>query len=145
MKGAESRLCASGGAPEIATVQLFTEEYKTVIAEKDKSFYTDNLSFASNFRFVIDRYTGDAYRDLNEKLRKGGLQKKDKSFIFTLHSAAPKIKVAPGTVVYRGLRNVGQPKGWKDGAKFYLPEFVSTSRNEKVALGFAGAGGLLLH
>ena len=56
---------------EIITMQYFTDDYRTIIKEKDKSFYDKNKSDLDNFSFVINRYTGGQYWFLNNYLRQG--------------------------------------------------------------------------
>ena len=45
----------------IKTMQYFTDDYKTIIKKKDKSFYGNNKSKLDNFAFVIQKYTGSDF------------------------------------------------------------------------------------
>lgn len=53
----------------IKTFQYFTDDYKKIIKERDKSFYDSNKSELDNFSFVINKYTGNDYWCLNDYLR----------------------------------------------------------------------------
>ena len=50
-----------GAKKTIKTTQYFTEDYKKIIKERDKSFYNQNKSEMDNFSYVINRYTGWEY------------------------------------------------------------------------------------
>lgn len=135
-----SRLNAGESYNTLVTTQKFTDAYLEIIREKNKSFYQDTSAFSSNFQYVIRHYTGEggqySYKELNRLLN--SLQKigdlKMRSFVWTLHSALSyrKSNVVPGTVVYRGCRNVSLGN-IKVGSVFYLPSFVSTSQDPKIA------------
>ena len=143
-----SRLQVTSRAP-LKTFQYFTDKYREIIRERDKSFYlkNDKGSDYDNFKFVINKYTGEEYYLLNEFLRENKIQgysEKDlKSWAFCLHSSLQyrTSNVPNGTVVYRGLKNINAGS-LKVGFRFYLGEFVSTSLNPNEAENFSN--GLLL-
>ena len=58
----------------IKTFQYFTDDYKKIIKERDKSFYDENKSELDNFSFVIKKYTGSEYWYLNNYLRSGEVE-----------------------------------------------------------------------
>ena len=60
---------------QIKTMQYFTDNYKIIIKERDKSFYDQNKSDLDNFSFVIRKYTGNDYSYLNNYLRQGTVDK----------------------------------------------------------------------
>ena len=133
----------------IKTFLYFTDDYKKIIKERDKSFYDENKSEMDNFSFVFKKYTGSDYWYLNNYLRKGEVknftEKELKSWAYCLHSSLTfrTTNVKNGTVVYRGL-NISAPKDWKVGKRFYFGEFISTSKNKEVAEGFADGKTLLV-
>lgn len=133
----------------IKTFQYFTDDYKKIIKERDKSFYDSNKSELDNFSFVINKYTGNDYWCLNDYLRQGDVnkfsEKQLKSWAYCLHSSLQfrTSNVSNGTVVYRGIA-LPAPNNWKVGSKFYFGEFISTSKNIEIAKGFAGGGTLLV-
>ena len=134
----------------IITMQYFTDDYRSIIRERDKSFYNKNKSELDNFAYVIRRYTGREYQNLNDYLRQGTvegeLSRKDlKSWAYCLHSSLQyrTSNVSNGTVVYRGI-SLPAPRDWKIGSRFYFGEFISTSLNINVAKGFANGGTLLV-
>ena len=133
----------------IKTVQYFTDDYKTIIKERDKSFYDNNKSNLDNFSFVINKYTGDDYWCLNDYLRDGEVNKfpKDelKSWAYCLHSSLQfrTSNVSNGTVVYRGI-TLPAPKDWKVCKRFYFAEFISTSKDINVAKRFSCGETLLV-
>ena len=138
-----SRLDVTSRAP-LKTFQYFTDKYREIIKERDKSFYKkkDQGSELDNFAFVINQYTGNEYYKLNQFLRENiveGFSEKDlKSWAYCLHSSLQfrTSNVPNGTVVYRGLYNLNT-NALKVGFRFYLGEFVSTSKNLNVAKGFS--------
>ena len=133
----------------IKTVQYFSDDYKTIIKERDKSFYDKNKSDLDNFAFVIKKYTGDDYWCLNDYLRQGDInrfsKKELKSWAYCLHSSLQyrTSNVSNGTVVYRGV-SLPAPSDWKVGKRFYFAEFISTSTNIEVAKRFAMGQTLLV-
>ena len=141
MSNRRSRLLV-GAEKTLLTKQYFSDDYKAIIKERDKSFYNENQSDLDNFSFVINKYTGDDYWCLNDFLREGKVQKFSKSelksWAYCLHSSLQfrTSNVKNGTVVYRGVK-LPAPKDWKVGKKFYFAEFISTSLNVEVAKGFA--------
>lgn len=138
---------------EIVTMQYFSENYRSIIKERDKSFYNKNNSDFGNFSFVINKYTGQDYKYLNKYLNLGNVgggfsEKELKSWAYCLHSSLQfrKSNVKDGTVVHRGIQ-FDPPRDWKVGQRFYFPQFISTSKNEDVAKFFAtgGIGSTILH
>ena len=133
----------------IKTFQYFTDDYKKIIKERDKSFYDENKTELDNFSFVIQKYTGSEYWYLNHYLRSGEVEnfseKQLKSWAYCLHSSLQyrTSNVSNGTVVYRGVA-LPAPKDWKVGSRFYFGEFISTSKNIEVAKGFACGETLLV-
>ena len=138
-----------GAKKSIKTMQYFTDKYKEIIKERDKSFYDNNKSDLDNFAYVINRYTGYEYWYLNNYLREGkveGFSEKDlKSWAYCLHSSLQfrTTNVKNGTVVYRGI-SVSAPKDWKVGKRFYFGEFISTSLDINVAKRFSAGVTLLV-
>ena len=65
-----SRLQIQSEGP-IKTMQNFTNDYRSIIEERDKSFYNSNNTGLDNFSFVINQYTGEDYKYLNDFLRQG--------------------------------------------------------------------------
>ena len=127
----------------IVTTQYFTDDYRVIIKERDKSFYEkNNLPDKDNFKYVIKKYTGDDYSFLNNYLKTGQVEKfskKDlKSWAYCLHSSLQfrTSNVKNGTIVYRGV-SLPAPKDWKVGKKFYFPQFISTSLDENIAINFS--------
>ena len=133
-----------GAEKTIRTFQYFTDNYKKVIKERDKSFYRKKgNSEEDNFDFVINEYTGEDYWCLNDYLRGDGAyrysEKDLKSWAWCLHSSLQYLEsnVPNYTTVYRGI-NAYAPDSWKEGDRFYFGEFVSTSKNEDTAYNFSG-------
>ncbi len=138
-----------GAEESIKTFQYFTDNYKKVIKARDKSFYRHNLSEEDNFDFVINKYSGDDYYCLNEYLRDGSVseypEKDLKSWAWCLHSSLQYLRsnVSNNTTVYRGI-NRKAPNSWSEGDRFYFGEFVSTSKSEDIASGFANGKTMLI-
>ena len=138
-----------GAKRTIKTMQYFTDNYKVIIKERDKSFYDTNKSELDNFAYVINRYTGYEYWYLNNYLREdkveGFSEKQLKSWAYCLHSSLQfrTSNVKNGTVVYRGI-SVAAPKDWKVGKRFYFGEFISTSLDINVAKKFSKGVTLLV-
>ena len=130
------------------TCVRFTPIYTNIIKNKDKSFYNknDNLKNLSqkekpdsNFRFVIGKYTKDYSDIINNYLKTGDCEIDKKveieSFIYCLHSLLvlrEAYYVQNGTVVYKGIY-FQIPNDWTVGTKFYIGEFVSTTKNIEIA------------
>ena len=137
-----------GAKKSLITMQYFTDKYKEIIRERDKSFYDKNKSELDNFAYVIKRYTGYEYWFLNNFLREGKIEgfneKELKSWAYCLHSSLQfrTSNVKNGTVVYRGV-SIPAPKDWKVGNRFYFGEFMSTSLDINVAKKFSKAVTLL--
>ena len=70
-----SRLEITSKAP-LKTFQYFTDKYREIIKERDKSFYlkNDKGSELDNFAFVINKYTGNDYYKLNQFLRENKIK-----------------------------------------------------------------------
>ena len=138
-----------GAKRTIKTMQYFTDNYKVIIKERDKSFYDTNKSELDNFAYVINKYTGYEYWYLNNYLREdkveGFSEKQLKSWAYCLHSSLQfrTSNVKNGTVVYRGI-SVAAPKDWKVGKRFYFGEFISTSLDINVAKNFSNGVTLLV-
>ena len=121
-----------GSCTPLNTFQCFSEDYKDIIRERDKSFYQKNKTGRDNFEYVINRYTGGEYRCLNDYLRSGEVKsfsRKDlKSWAYCLHSSLQfrTSNVPNGTIAYRRVKN-SFPSSWRRGFVFYFAEFVSTS------------------
>ena len=141
MFGKRSRLTV-GAEKTLLTKQYFSDEYKSIIKERDKSFYNTNKSLLDNFSYVINKYTGDDYWCLNDFLREGKVQKFSKSelksWAYCLHSSLQfrTSNVENNITVYRGVK-LPAPKDWKVGKRFYFAEFISTSLNFNTAKEFA--------
>ena len=138
-----------GAKRSIITMQYFTDKYREIIKERDKSFYDSNKSELDNFSYVINRYTGYEYWYLNNFLREGKVEgfseKQLKSWAYCLHSSLQfrTSNVKNGTVVYRGI-SISAPKDWKVGKRFYFGEFISTSLDIDVAKRFSSGVTLLV-
>jgi len=134
----------------IKIFQVFSNKYKTIISRKDLSFYKrkyeDGNNDLGNFEYVINKYTGDDYKKLNDYLRedvvRGFTENELKSWAYCLHSSLcfNSSNVDEGSVVYRGISRP-VPNDWKVGKKFYFGEFISTSYNLSIAKRFAGVNG----
>ena len=141
MSGKRSRL-EVGAEKTFLTMLYFSDEYRSIINERDKSFYDNRKDLLDSFSFVIKKYTGDDYWYLNDFLREGKVQKFSKSelksWTYCLHSSLKygNSNVKNGTIVYKGVK-LPAPKDWKVGKRFYFPEFVSTSLNFEIAKNFA--------
>lgn len=140
MSEKRSRLEVGAEKPFI-TMLYFSDEYRSIINERDKSFYDSTKDLLDNFSFVIKKYTGDDYWYLNDFLREGKIQQFSKSelksWTYCLHSSLKfESNVKNGTIVYKGVK-LPAPKDWKVGKRFYFPEFVSTSLNFEIAKNFA--------
>lgn len=133
----------------IKTMLYFTDKYKSLIKDRDKSYYDKNTSDLDRFSYVIRQYTGDDYWCLNAYLRDGSVmkfsEKELRSWAYCLHSSLQfrTSNVPNGTVVYRGI-SLPAPSNWKVGSRFYFGEFISTTLDINVAKGFAKGGTLLV-
>ena len=132
-----------GSIAPLSTFQYFSDDYRTIIKERDKSFYNNNTQGIDNFDYFINRYTGKEYSFLNNFLRSGKVErfsKNDlKSWAYCLHSSLQfrKSNVPNGTVVYRRVKNPF-PSNWRVGYTFYFAEFVSTSKYPNLNPSFFG-------
>lgn len=105
-----TRLEVGSYAP-LNTFQKFSDDYRDIIHERDKSFYQNNKTGRDNFEYVINRYTGGEYKCLNNYLRSGevsGFSERElKSWAYCLHSSLQfrTSNVPNGTIVYRRVKN----------------------------------------
>jgi len=131
-----------GAEKTFVTMQYFSEDYKSIIREKDKSFYNSDKSLLDNLSSVIKEYSADDFWCLNDFLREGKVEKFSKSelksWTYSLHSSlkVENSNVKNGTIVYKGVK-LPPPKNLRVGNRFYFPEFVSTSLNLETAKKFA--------
>ena len=138
-----------GAKKNIKTTQYFTDTYKEIIKERDKSFYDKNKSDFDNFSYVLNRYTGYEYWYLNNYLKNGIVEefteKELKSWAYCLHSSLQfrTSNVKNGTVVYRGV-GTPVPSDWKVGSRFYFPEFISTTLDYDTAKSFSNGVTILV-
>lgn len=141
MSGNRSRLEVGAEKPLLTRV-YFSDDYRSIINEKDKSFYDNGKDLLENFSFIIKKYSGDDYSCLNDFLREGIVQKFSKSelksWTYCFHSSLKfeNSNVKNGTIVYRGVK-IPAPKDWKVGKRFYFSEFISTSLNLETAQNLA--------
>ena len=145
-------ILATQAKESIYSLQYFSDDYRRIIAERDKSFYNKNYSEYDNFSYVINRYSGNEYSILNNYLRDGTFTpnheftKNDlRSWAYCLHSSLQfrTSNVSNGTKVYRGISRPA-PSSWKVGRRFYFGEFVSTSLEKQVGINFSQGQTLLV-
>ena len=106
----------------------------------------------NNDFFVIRLYTSDYYRYINNYLRDQNSLNKNIfteeeiiSWIYCLQLALTRnINIEDDIIVYRGLKNRKFSTNIGIGSKFYLREFVSTSKKRSIAEGFVEGKGTLL-
>ena len=130
---------------------IYSDIYKKIIREKDKSYYNYNPNLNliskdkrpdSNFQFIIKKYTKDYSEIINKYLRESGSgnysdeeRKKIESFIYCLHSLLQLREayyVENDIIVYKGV-NFPIPENWKKDFTFLIGEFVSTTLNKNIA------------
>ena len=143
----------TGAKYEIKTFEYVPFYHTDIMIEENDSFCDkiNKNSFRETMACVINEYTGEDYKILNDYLRTGKIsgnkytEDELKSWTFWLHTALEKrrLNVWDGTVVYRGI-NSKPPSYWKIGYKFIFAEFVSTSLNKKNAENFSQGGTLLI-
>lgn len=136
---------------ELITTQYFSDNYRQIIKERDKSFYDKNDTGIDNFEWVLNKYSGYEYFYLNQYLYNGKVrgftEKELRSWAYCLHSSLQfrTSNVENGTIVYRGLSpDIHAPSDWKKGSRFYFPNFISASRDLNEAKKFAYGGGIIL-
>ena len=133
--------------------KFFTEPspyYNNIIKNKDFSFFEKNKTDYSNNHYVINLYTQQYYRYINNYLRSGRVTESPyteaeiKSWVMCLHDALTnrKSNVNNSSTIFRGISDTF-PDQLEKGSKFILGEFVSTSRSLKVSL-FFGAKTLFI-
>ena len=145
---------AGASQNEIKTFSASPEYFNDIIIKKDTSFLLKNPHniYNNDYDYVINLYTSNEYRYINNYLREGKIEnnskyteKELKSWAWCLHSALTtrKSTVLNGSTYYRGVslkfdQNLGV------GSKFIFGEFTSVSEDKNVALGFAGYGTLFI-
>ena len=141
---------AGASQNEIKVFDSSPDYFKDIIAKKDITFLKKNKLGINNDDFVINLYTSNDYKYINNYLREGKIDKNSKytekeikSWVWCLHKALTtrKSNVKNGSIFYRG---VGRkfPKKFGKGYKFIFSEFTSVSEDKKVALSFAKKGTL---
>ena len=141
---------AGASQNEIKVFDSSPDYFKDIIAKKDITFLRKNKLGINNDDFVINLYTSNDYKYINNYLREGKIDKNSKytekeikSWVWCLHKALTtrKSNVKNGSIFYRG---VGRkfPKKFGKGYKFIFSEFTSVSEDKKVALSFAKKGTL---
>ena len=143
---------AGASQNEIKTFDSTPYYFKDIINKKDTSFLKKNFSLKNNDDFVINLYTSNDYKYINNYLREGKIDKNSKyteneikSWAWCLHKAltSRKSNVKNGSTFYRGVsRKI--PDFLGVGYKFIFSEFVSVSEDKNVALCFAGNGTLFI-
>ena len=119
--------------------------YQEIINKKDVSFYKTNSTENDNNYYVINKYTSNDYKYINEYLRTGKIneekytEKQIKSWVWCLHDALTNRESnVPNTSYYfRGLA-VPFSQDLEIGAKFCLAEFISVSKSLDIALMYSG-------
>ena len=119
-----------------------------------KRMSTLNNQRINNDFFTMRFYSSNYYHYLNNYLRSeksfnenNGVINKNQliSWIYCLQLALRRNRnVRNNIIVYRGISRFKFPKNVKKGTQFYFREFISTSLNKDVALGFIGGNGTLL-
>ena len=122
--------------------------YFQIFKNKDESYFNNNNNInINNYDFILKYYTGGGFF-INNYLRQNYmnlLNNQFNSYIWCLHKAITQNSqnVPNGITVYRGV-NVKIPNNIGIGNKFYFPEFLSTSKDIKMAETFAGNGTLMI-
>ena len=118
--------------------------FKEIIQKKDITFLFKNQTKFNNDDFVINLYTSNDYKYINNFLREGKIdknckynEKEIKSWVWCLHKAliTRKSNVNNTSIFYRGVNRKFPELGV--GSKFIFSEFTSVSEDKKVALNFA--------
>ncbi len=119
----------TSGMNNYITEQYFTNRYKAIIKEKDKSFYkkNDQGNDYDNFKFVMHLYSTNDYEYLNNYMLFGKAGEKYseaelKSWAWCLHSSLTytKSNVDNGIILYRGVSGIQMPENFKVGTQFYI-------------------------
>ena len=120
-----------------------------IMQEKDESYFNkfNNNNKNEKFKQILREYTGMGSQRINNYLRNKKLslpEKQLKSNIWCLHQAITQsmTNVQNNITVYRGI-TVKIPNNIGIGTKFYFKEFLSTSKDIKMAESFAGNGTLM--
>ena len=142
---------AGASQNEIKTFSSIPNYFTDIITKKDTSFLSKNNSKKfNNDDFVINLYTSNDYRYINNYLREGQLdinskytEEEIKSWAWCLHKTLTSriSNVQNGSIFYRGVSRKF-PNGLGKGSKFIFSEFISVSEDKNVALSFAGNGTL---
>ena len=142
---------AGASQDEIITFPKPPQYYNDIMNQRDISFLSRNKNFFSDHEYVINLYTSNDYKYINNYLREGKItsgkynEKEIKSWIYCLHTALTKndSDVSNNSIYYRGICKKF-PKNLGIGAKFNFGEFISVSEDKNIALSFAGDGTLLI-
>ena len=120
--------------------------YIQILQQKDESFFNKNNIGLNNKDFILKDYTNSSF--INFYLRKNQVSQYTendlRSYVWCLHKAIcdNNQNVPNNITVYRGV-NVKIPNNIGVGSKFYFPEFLSTSKDFKIARDIAGSGTLM--
>ena len=130
---------------DIKVLDKSPDFFKDIIQKKNMAFLLKNKTKFNNDDFVINLYTSNDYRYINNYLREGKISDNSKytedeikSWVYYLHKSLTKRKsnVENTSIFYRGVNRKFPDLGV--GTKFILSEFTSVSEDKKVALSFAG-------
>ena len=136
-------------------IKVFTTPpiyYKNIIQQKDTSFYSTNTTTLNNDDYVINLYSSNDYRYINNYLREGKVldqniynEQKLKSWAWCLHNSLTKktSNVPNSSICYRGVSRKF-PSNLGIGSKFMFGEFTSASIDKSIALSFASHGTLFI-
>ena len=133
---------------EIKVFDSSPDYFKDIIAKKDITFLSKNKFAINNDDFVINLYTSNDYKYINNYLREGKINKNSKyteeeikSWVWCLHKALTtrKSNVKNGSIFYRGIKKKF-PNKFGKGYIFIFSEFTSVSEDKNVALAFACKG-----
>ena len=136
---------AEASQKEFITCTEPSSYYQEIINKKDYSFYKTNSTENDNNYYVINKYTSNDYKYINEYLRTGKIneekytEKQIKSWVWCLHDALTnrRSNVSNSSYYFRGLA-VPFSQDLDIGAKFYLAEFISVSKSLDIALMYSG-------
>ena len=135
---------------EIKTFTNSPQYYLDIIKKKDTSFFSTNHSEYNNDDYVVNLYTSNDYKYINNYLREGTVtgtkynEKQIKSWIWCLHnSLTKKSNVSNSSIYYRGVTRKF-PDNLGIGSKFIFGEFTSVSEDINVGLSFAVGGTLFI-
>ena len=129
-------------------VDSLPQLYFDIIQKKDESYFKkfNNIN-NDKYKLILKEWTGTGSLRINNYLRNKKLsltEKELQSNVWCLHKAITESdsNVENNITVYRGV-NVKMPSNVGIGTKFYFKEFLSTSKDIKVAEVFAGSGTLM--